>query len=240
MPYGSHHSVAWEQHVNAVPVETPASRASELFCLRFLVLARTTAPQRGGRDCVQLARWLARWLCSWPPGGRDCVQLARLKAQRDVVRLAEQQQALERQFDRWRVPQSLRTSQQRRADPQQREHAYARHALRSSLAQVRLLFPLPPPPPATARACMRRPRRARELCAKRARTQGRAACMKDAGARRMHERSCVRRGVAEACGGGCRCRELHRRRRCCGRVRHGCPPRGWTRPSKPRWCAPTL
>ena len=62
------------------------------------------------------------------------MQLAGLKAARDEVRLAAQAEALQRQFDRWKIPTHLRTSQERRRDPVARRAKYARHALRQALA----------------------------------------------------------------------------------------------------------
>ena len=62
--------------------------------------------------------------------------MKKLKQKRDEVRLAAQEEALERQYKRWKVPTELRTSQQIRSDPAAREAAYARHALRTSLTQV--------------------------------------------------------------------------------------------------------
>lgn len=64
----------------------------------------------------------------------------KLKQERDTARIKAQEVALERQYSRWKVPTQLRTSQQIRSNPEAREAAYARHALRTSLAQVR--YPL--------------------------------------------------------------------------------------------------
>jgi hypothetical protein len=63
-------------------------------------------------------------------------QLEQLKQERDKERLAEQEENLFRQYDRWKVPTRLRTSQQIRSDPEARKVGYARHALRTSLNQV--------------------------------------------------------------------------------------------------------
>lgn len=70
------------------------------------------------------------------PDGSAFVQLIRRKEERDQIRLAAQEEDLARQYDRWKVPTELRTSQQIRSDPEAREYSYARHALRNSLAQV--------------------------------------------------------------------------------------------------------
>lgn len=72
-----------------------------------------------------------------------CVQLEKLKQERDATRIKAQEEALERQYSRWKVPTQLRTSQQIRSNPEAREAAYARHALHTSLAQVRCSLVLP-------------------------------------------------------------------------------------------------
>ena len=59
-----------------------------------------------------------------------------MKAERDAARFAAQAEALQRQFDRWKIPTHLRTSQQRRSNPAARRASYARHALRQALAQT--------------------------------------------------------------------------------------------------------
>lgn len=59
-----------------------------------------------------------------------------MKQHRDEVRLKAQNKALQRQFDRWKIPTHLRTSQERRSDPVERRAKYARHALRQSLGQM--------------------------------------------------------------------------------------------------------
>jgi hypothetical protein len=66
------------------------------------------------------------------------VQVAEIKAEKDWERLSSQDEAMQRQFDRWKRPTHLITSRERRPDIKDRMVNFARQAVRTNIRSAAL------------------------------------------------------------------------------------------------------
>jgi hypothetical protein len=69
---------------------------------------------------------------------RLAVQVAEIKAENDWERLSAQEDAMQRQFDRWKRPTHLLTSRERRPYIKPRMVGFARQALRTTIHSAAL------------------------------------------------------------------------------------------------------